>query len=210
MQNALSLCREERFFVSYCFFHQPGARVSQIIFAISRVLIVWHIWETRPVIDKNHRMTRYLRSGLIFSTAFWYILTSTPVVFLLEDVIAPVWSSETPAAPDCASMGCGCDMSSPDHICCCTGQKVGVVHKEYFNTQKSDQSAPLSLFAAAYCAGGFPDQDTLKPAPSQHVLANALLCVPALCLLFLLPTRAIHLSDRREAPPDKDPILFLS
>lgn len=127
------------------------------------------------------------------------------MLFVLMDVVAPTVVVEE-AAPNCAAMGCGCDVNTPDRICCCTGKTVGDVHGSPFEASVSDLPATLSYLAASYCAGGFPEQNGVKSAHSYHVLAHAPLLLLTLLFLFFIPLPVTNFPNWKADPPDKIPI----
>jgi len=141
--------------------------------------------------------------GGICLLTLWYVLVTTQLGFVFMDVIAPAVVVEQ-AAPDCAAMGCGCNVNDPDRICCCTGKTVGETHS--FEATVSDLPSTLSYLAASYCAGGFPDQDGVKSASSIHMLATAPLLLLTLCFLFSFPFPASNFPNWKADPPDKIPI----
>jgi len=145
------------------------------------------------------------RTITILCLVFWYALSSTQMLFVLMDVVAPTVVVEQ-AAPNCAAMGCGCNVNDPDRVCCCTGKTVGEVHGSGFDAKVSDLSITLSYLAASYCAGGFPDQDGIQSVSFYHVLAKAPLLLLTLLFLFSLSFPSSVFPSWKDSPPDKVPI----
>jgi len=151
---------------------------------------------------------KFWQSGVVLLLAFGYVLTSTQLLFVLADVIAPAVVVEQ-TTPSCVAMGCGCDVNDPERVCCCTGKTVGEVHGSGVNAKVSDLPTTLSYLAASFCAGGFPDQDGgIKSARMFHLLANAPLLLLTLIFLCFLPLSSCNFPNWKIDPPDKVPILF--
>jgi hypothetical protein len=142
------------------------------------------------------------RAITIFPIVLWYILTSTHLMYVLMDTFGAIVMVEQ-VVPNCAAMGCGCSLDEPDRICCCTGQKVGIVHGSSPQTAKPTKGSYLS---AAYCAGGFPDPGTQHVSFSLHLLPALLFVFPVLLFLCFFPTRSFAPLAGISSLPDKIPI----
>lgn len=144
------------------------------------------------------------RAGYVVIVLFfslWYVLTATHLLFVLMDAIMPQRMIDQTA---CAAMGCGCSLDEPDRICCCTGQKVGIVHGGA--SEQGFQPTPVSFLAAAFCAGGFPDEAGRQVSLALHVGSAALLLFVVLPFLFNLSAGSVAPLAGIPHLPDKVPI----
>jgi hypothetical protein len=149
---------------------------------------------------------RQWQLGVVLLFAVWYVLASTQLLFVIMDAVAPA-VVVTQSASSCASKGCGCDVNDPDRVCCCTGKTAGASHGLPVDAKVLDLPITLSYLAASYCAGGFPEQDGLRPAPVLHLLAKAPPLLLTVLFLYFLPLSSSVYLSRKDDPPDKIPIL---